>query len=179
MKTPFNLKILINLSWLIFAFPFLQTCGSRQAVSELQATSSSVQQQKSESNENSEIITFHPKSSESWWQSDGCSLYLLAFYQVYMMCQGLFDRSILYINLFFAAIPLLNFFMLLRALEAQWQRVRVMAIISLCLLAVGTINAYLLGAINSWQQIKYGYVLFVVNTLFIVFLSQKPQKSAP
>jgi hypothetical protein len=73
----------------------------------------------------------------------------------------------------FTFILLLSIVLLITSFVKKWIAVRNLAITNLVLALLSVIIFYFKTVLEDITQIKYGYYLFLINTLAIIILSQK------
>ncbi len=201
MKNNIRLKSLICISLLIFVLPFLQTCSdkslkdspkykgeftgfvqdsvnfkivynketnSNDTLRDLIAVSKS---------EKEKIITKEKVDKEIWLKNarkeNTLNAYCLGFinYPEFEL-RHLTDKTF-YIFLNFTIIILLTIVMLVMSFRKRFKQIIIISSINLLLLFIATISLYLIEVIEDFNQIKYGYYLFVLNSILIIIESRK------
>ncbi|ESU21159.1 hypothetical protein FSS13T_27330 [Flavobacterium saliperosum S13] len=197
MKNSIRLKSLISISLLIFVFPFLQTCSdatikknicleskelspvvdSIHTANNLE-TNKNLYQEKKDNHTKENVQTndsLKDKKSclERARNDNTCNAYYLGFGNLNEFEFRYLSDKTFYIFLNFTIIILLTIFMLIISFRKKFKQIIIISSINLLLLIVATISLYLIEVIEDLNQIKYGYYLFVLNSLLIIFESRK------
>ena len=87
-----------------------------------------------------------------------------------------FADKTFYIMLNFTLIIIFTFIMLIISFGKKFKQIIVMSSLNIVFLFVATFSLYLFDQIEEIKQIKYGYYLFVVNSILIIIESRKEYK---
>lgn len=189
MKNNIRLKSLIAFSFLIFAFPFLQTCSDRaieknicvQAVEVIPQFKTKIKIGEIEKEEVHKDIEKNNEKCESCIEKarkeNTFNLYRLGWgnYDEFEL-RYLTDKTF-YIFLNFTIIILLTISMSIISFKRKFKQIIIISSINLILLIVATIALCLIGVIENINQIKYGYYLFIVNSI-LIFIESRKEKTA-
>ena len=186
MKNNIRLKSLIAFSLLIFVMPFLQTCSDKAIRKHLCIQTAEANPQfETKPNNISEIEKNKAKvlSEKSKEECQSCfdkakkentfNLYQLGLgnYDEFEF-RYLIDKSF-YIFLTFTIIILSTFSMLILSFKRKFKQIIIICLINLLLLIISTVSLCFIGVIENLNQIKYGYYLFIVNSILIIIQSRK------
>jgi hypothetical protein len=201
MKNNIRLKSLICISLLIFLLPFLQTCSDESLKSlprykgeftgfvEDSVNLKIVYNKETNSNDTllnlkavsktkKNKITKKEKVDKEIWlknarKENTLNAYCLGFinYPEFEL-KHLSDKTF-YILLNFTIIILLTIVMLVMSFRKRFKQIIIISSINLLLLFIATISLYLIEVIEDFNQMKYGYYLFVLNSILIIIESRK------
>jgi len=201
MKKNIPLKSLICISLLIFVLPFLQTCSDKtlkslprhqKEITEFTPDSvnfkivynketksnDTLQNVIAASNSEKEYIIKKEKAEkenrlENVIKENTFNAYELG-YKIYPEFDfGYLIDKTFYIFLNFTIIILLTITMLIISFRQKFKQILIISSINLFLLLIATISLYLIEVIEDFNQIKYGYYLFVLNSILIIIESKK------
>ncbi|MEW5677548.1 hypothetical protein ABGT15_14655 [Flavobacterium enshiense] len=201
MKNNIRLKSLISISLLIFVLPFLQTCSDKTLKSspayageftgfvQDSVNFKIVYNKETNSNdtlrnliavsksEKEKIIKKEKADKEIWLKKakkeNTLNAYRLGFLNYSEFEFRYLKDKTFYIFLNFTFIILLTLIMLIISFKKMYKQIMIISSISISLLFIATISLYFMGAIEDLNQIKYGYYLFVVNSILIILESRK------
>ena len=63
--------------------------------------------------------------------------------------------------------------MLVLSFRKKFKHIIVLSSVNILVLCLATLTLYLTGIIEDFNQIKYGYYLFIVNSILIIIESKK------
>lgn len=191
MKIHLRLKTLICLSLLIFAFPFLQTC-SDESIKNLPFKEVMAEPVENNPGTNGDaaqkVINISKvekekklakiKALKELQLKEVKKEYTLNAYGFAYVALKEFDVEVLsdkffYIYLNFPIIIFLTILMLVLAFKRKLGKVQFFSAINILLLLVATLSFYLTGVIEDLNQIKYGYYLFLLNSVLIILECRK------
>lgn len=201
MRNNIRLKSLISISLLIFLLPFLQTCSDESLKSlprykgELtgfvqdSVNHKIVYNKEANSNdtlrdliavsksEKDKIIKKEKADKEIWLKNakreNTLNAYNLAFLNYSEFEFRYLKDKTFYILLNFTIIILLTITMLIMSFRKRFKQIIIISSINLLLLLIATLSLYLIELIEDFNQIKYGYYLFVLNSILIIIESRK------
>ncbi len=186
MKNNIRLKSLVAFSFLIFAMSFLQTCSDKAIRKHLCVQAEEVNPQFETKNnktgeiENNNATVLSEKSKEECQscfektkKENTFNLYQLSFENYDEFELSYLTDKTFYIFLNFPIIILLSFTMLILTFKRKFKQIIIIGFINLTLLVVATISLFFIGVIENLNQIKYGYYLFIINTILIIIQSKK------
>ncbi|OXA79154.1 hypothetical protein SAMN05444397_102397 [Flavobacterium aquidurense] len=204
MKENIRLKTLISISLLIFSLPFLQTCSDKSlknspaykseftglvedsintkivynAVSKINDTIrnyvevSKIEKQK--------IIAKDKIEKEIWLKNSKKEFthnaYFLGFESYKNFEIRFFADKTFYMMLNFTLIIIFTFIMFLISFLKKFKQIIIMSSLNLVFLFTATILLCFWEQIEDIRQIKYGYYLFVLNSILIIVESRKEYK---
>lgn len=179
INKKFIIRTLVCFSFIIFFFPFLQTC-SNESIKEFHKNDISTIKIKSDTI-NNEIIENNEELT-NYYNSDlfknSKKEYTYNFYKMAYFPFEEFDIKDLldyefYIYLIISFIILISIIILYFSFKDYLLRIKKLTIISLVLLHVYLVLLAFKLVIDSADQIKYGYYLFLINSLLIIYFSNK------
>jgi len=201
MKNSIRLKSLISISLLIFVLPFLQTCSDKSLKSlpgykseftgfiQDSVNFKIVYNKETNSNDTlreliavskseKEKIIKKEKADKEIWLKKARKENTLNVYSLGILNYPEFEFKHLtdktfYIFLPFTIIILLTVIMLIISFKKMYKQIMIISSINLLLLFIATISLYLIEVIDNLNQIKYGYYLFVLNSILIIIQSRK------
>lgn len=201
MKNNIRLKSLISISFLIFMFPFLQTCSDKSLKKSPRyeaeftgfvqdSTNLKIVYNKEtkvndtlwnvvevSKTEKEKIIKKEKLEKEVWLKNqkkeNTHNLYFLAWGNYDEFELRYFTDKTYYIFSNFTIILLLTIIMFIMSFKRKFKQIMIISSINLILLIVATISLCLIGVIENINQIKYGYYLFIVNSILIIIVSRK------
>ena len=204
MKNNIRLKSLISISLLIFVLPFLQTCSDKTLKSspryegeftgfiEDSVNFKIVYNKETNSNdtlrnliavsksEKEKIIKKEKADKEIWLKNarkeNTLNAYSLGFLNYAEFEFRFLTDKTFYIFLNFTIIILLTITMLIMSFRKRFKQIMIISSINLLLLLIATFLLYLIEVIEDFNQIKYGYYLFVLNSILIIIESRKKLK---
>ncbi len=186
MKNNIRLKGLICISLLLFLLPFLQTCSDKRLKNspdyKVRFNSYIINTEKTRE----EVVldttkikeTEKEKKAKEIWlekaQKDNTvNAYFLGFagYSNFKI-KDLNDKQF-YVLSIFTIIIILTIVMLVLSFRKKVKQIIILSSINLILLAIATISLCLIEVVEDFKQIKYGYYLFIVNSIVIIIESRK------
>jgi hypothetical protein len=197
MKNTIRLKSLLSISFLIFALPFLQTCSDDALKSSLKRAvptqeledSKIVYNKETNSNatkrdsivlnksEKEKVIQTENNDAEIWLKEakreNTFNLYSLAYKAFADFDFKDFTDKSFYIFLIFPVLILLTITMLIMSFRKRFKQIMILSILNVVLLLIATLSLYSISVIEDFNQIKYGYYLFVLNSILIIIESRK------
>jgi len=201
MKNNIRLKSLISISFLIFIFPFLQNCSDKalkdspRYKSEFTGFVRDTINTKIEYNKTTKIydtvinlvevsktekqkIIAKDKIEKEIWLKNSKKEFTYNAYHLGLGNYNEFELRYLtdktfYIYLNFTIIILLTIIMFILSFKRKFKHIMVISSINLLLLFIATFSLYLMEVIEDFNQIKYGYYLFVLNSILIIIESRK------
>jgi|688.fasta_scaffold883419_1 hypothetical protein len=201
MKNNIRLKSLISISFLIFMFPFLQTCSDKSLKNSprykaeftgfVQDSTNLkiIYNKKTKVNdtlwnaievtktEKEKIINKEKLEKEIWLKKqkkeNTYNLYFLAWGNYDEFELRYFEDKTFYIFSNFTFIHLLTIMMLIMSFKRKFRQIMIISSINLLLLFIATISLCLIEVIEDLNQLKYGYYLFVLNSILIIIESRK------
>ena len=200
MTENIRLKTLISISLLIFILPFIQTCSDKSLknlpVYKLKFTGfveDSINR-KIEYNketkindtlrkfievtkiEKQKIIAKNRIEKEVWRKKTKkeytYNLYFLGFGNYKEFEIRFFTDKTFYIMLNFTLIVIFTFIMLIISFKNRFKQIILLSSLNLVFLFVATFSLYLFNQIEEIKQIKYGFYLFVINSILIIIESR-------
>jgi ABC-type multidrug transport system fused ATPase/permease subunit len=204
MKENIRLKTLISISLLIFILPFLQTCSDK-SLKNLPAYKSEFTgfvedsiNRKIEYNketkindtirefievtkiEKQKIIAKNRIEKEDWLKKTKkeytYNAYFLGFGNYKEFEIRFFADKTFYIMLNFTLIIVFTFIMIIISFKKKFKQIIIMSTLNLVFLFVATFSLYLFDQIEEIKQIKFGYYLFVLNSILIIIESRNEYK---
>ena len=200
MKESIRLKTLISISLIIFILPFLQTCSNKSLKnspafnSEFTGFVKDTTNTKIEYNnvtkindtiwnyievskiEKQKIIAKEKIAKEDWFKKTKeeytYNAYFLGFGNYKEFEIRFFLDKTFYIMLNFSLIIIFTFMMLITSFRKKFKQIMVMSFANLIFLSVATFSLYFFDLIEEIEQIKYGYYLFVINSILIIVESK-------
>ena len=201
MRKNIRLKSLISISFLIFILPFLQTCSDKSLKESPRykaeftgfvqdSTNLKIVYNKEtkvndtlwnvievSKTEKEKVIKKEKLEKEIWLKKqrkeNTHNLYLLAWGNYDEFELRYFADKTFYIFSNFTIIVLLTIIMSIMSFKRKFKQIMIISSINLILLIVATISLCLIGVIENINQIKYGYYLFIVNSILIIIESRK------
>lgn len=185
MKTTNIIRLLAGLSFLIFFCPFFDMCSS--------PLKKEINQQLSESGVKTEIttvqdsiaentlipITDTPTASNKNEQTSvlsgyGLSTYLFKYFKEINTDE--LKGSTFYALLCFTFILIISGLQVILSFKNKLRQVHYLAYINIFLSLVAMLIFYINGTLEVLSQIKFGYYLFLINTIAIIVLCKKAIK---
>lgn len=197
MKLNTIIRVLAGLSFLIFFCPFFQMCSDESLKSPFlknnistEAVQDSIPLKKTEFNVTSTIDTIIVadtnsaekadlkrekaiKKNRKEWTFNAYKLGTYAFENSSELKWSDLKEFDLLALIGFTFILLLSIVLLITSFVKKWIAVRNLAITNLVLALFSILIFYFTTVLEDITQIKYGYYLFLINTLAIIILSQK------
>lgn len=167
MKTTHTLRILAGLSFLIFFCPFLTTCTFEKVAVDEPLTTNLPKEQVTEQN-------------DSAHESDRgtVNFYELTGKSISNTFKGLKVKDLIdadfYLGLLEPAIVVLAFVLLIASLYKKHRLAFIAAAINVALLLLFTFLIYNIR--YGFEPFRYGYYLFVLNSIALIFVSYKAKK---
>ncbi|HYD90582.1 MAG TPA: hypothetical protein VEA37_03730, partial [Flavobacterium sp.] len=185
MKTTNIIRLLAGLSFLIFFCPFFDMCSS--------PLKKEINQQLSESGVKTEIttvqdsiaentlipITDTPTASNKNEQTSvlsgyGLSTYLFKYFKEINTDE--LKGSTFYALLCFTFILIISGLQVILSFKNKLRQVHYLAYINIFLSLVAMLIFYINGTLEVLSQIKFGYYMFLINTIAIIVLCKKAIK---
>lgn len=197
MKNAIRLKSLLSISFLIFALPFLQTCSDDALKNSLKRAEPTQEPENSKivynketnstatkrdsivlnKSEKEKVIQTENNDAEIWLKNakkeNTFNLYSLAYHPFADFDFKYFTDKSFYIYLIFPVLILLTITMLIMSLRKRFKQIMILSILNVVLLLIATLSLYSISVIEDFNQIKYGYYLFVLNSILIITESRK------
>lgn len=151
MKTTNIIRLLAGLSFLIFFCPFFQMCSDDM------------------------MLKRHPLTKEQLdlrKQSITADAYELS---IFKNLNPYNEQETNWMDIFFSVIIVSSIFILIKSLNRQLTYLSLLCYLNL-FLAVGFLISALGTLFENLNQIKYGYYLFIINTIAIIVLCKKAIK---
>lgn len=179
INKSYVVRALASFSFIIFFCPFLQTC-SNESIKELHKNDISTINIKKDTinNEiienNEELINYYNsdlfKNSKKEYTYN---FYKMAYFPIEEFhIKDLIDYEF-YIYLIVSIIILLSIIILYFSFKNDFIKIKKLNIISLVLLHFYLILMTFNLVVDNIDQIKYGYYLFLINSLLIIYFSNK------
>lgn len=204
MKENIHLKTLISISLLIFCLPFLQTCSDKSLKklpaykSEFSGFIQDTINTKFEYNkttksydtvinlikvskiEKQKIIAKDKIEKKIWLKNSKkeftYNAYFLGFGNYKNFETSFFADKNFYVMLNFTLLIIFTFIMFLISFRKKFKKIIIMSSLNLVFLFTATIALCFWEQIEDIRQIKYGYYLFVLNSILIIVESRKEYK---
>ncbi len=172
-------KALACFSFIIFFCPFLQTCSNENIksfhqsdISTVKIKSDTIDGKILESNE--ELASYYNSDLFKNTQKDlTFNFYKMGYFPFMEFSLKAFKEYEFYIYLIFDLIILFSFIMLYYSFKNDFFKIKKLTIFSLVLLHVYLVLLIYKSVIEDLAQIKYGYYLFLINSLLIIYFSNK------
>lgn len=165
-----KIKSLLIVSILIFFLPFLQTCSNENIKKFPSYASKPVDPLNYKKN------YFEKKESLLKELKNNCTKngYELAFIGLEDLIKSIREEKDFdsYPFISFITIIFFSILNLLFSIQKKWKLIFIITTINLILLFGTTYFLYFIDIIEEFQQIKYGYYLFVINSFFILIKSK-------
>ncbi|SMC35822.1 hypothetical protein [Moheibacter sediminis] len=172
MKTIFTLRALAVFSFVIFFLPFMRTCSDEEIRFSVKEQ---IEVTKSTPYENNDFLKDEKARKLT---EDKKENYTFNFYSLSLVSlddfrlDNFFDRTF-WSFCAFTVILILSILILIFSFREKLKIIYVLSIINLIILFSSTLNLYLIKSIENINQIKIGYYLFVLNSILIVYFSNK------
>ena len=204
MKENIRLKTLISISLLIFSLPFLQTCSDKSlknsptykseftglvedsintkiVYNEVTKINDTIRNYVEVSKiEKHKIIAKDKIEKEIWLKNSKKEFthnaYFLGFESYKNFEIRFFADKTFYMMLNFTLIIIFTFIMFLISFRKKFKQIIIMSSLNLVFLFTATILMCFWEQIEDIRQIKYGYFLFVLNSILIITESGKECK---
>ena len=179
-------KYFTPIAFLIFFMPFLERCMKKEvvefdenidSVAIFQSTNkvsnisklSKIDSTRINLNENKEIET--EKISES---NNNLNAYEVAEFLPSVVFNKEFEIENLFIGYnFYTYILLLSILMIVFSWRRKFLRVRNLAVANIILLVISTILLVKSGVIDEFEDVKYGFYVFLMYSILIIYISNK------
>lgn len=152
MKTTNIIRLLAGLSFLIFFSPFFQMCSDDM------------------------MLKRHPLTKEQLdlrKESLTTNAYDLSFFK---NLNPYNEQETNWMDIFFSVIIVSSIFILLKSLNGQWTYLSLLCYLNMFLSIGFLITAFIGTLFENLSQIKFGYYLFLINTIAIIVLCKKAIK---
>lgn len=168
IKRNLWLKVLLCGSFLIFGLPFLQLCASKEAKAPTYCQ------------EIGQVSEAAAKSSAAQLQGGSIfSAYSIAF-AGYNRQEGSHETGLLYyIFRNFMLLLVLSVVMLAVSFTKRFELIAIMSAAGLALLFFTAYFLHVVGTIQNWEQLHYGYWLFVINSGSLLAVSLNEMRRQP
>lgn len=152
MKTTNIIRLLTGLSFLIFFCPFFQMCSDDMMLKRYPLTKEQLDLRK---------------------QSLTANAYELS---IFKNLNPYNDQETNWMDIFFSVIIVSSIFILIKSLNGQWTYLSLLCYVNMFLLIGFLITAFIGTLFENLSQIKFGYYLFLINTIAIIVLCKKAIK---
>lgn len=166
------IRFLSCLSFILFLCPFLQTC-SNQDIMEMPRYRSSFSSEKfinkTDLKVNEKVLKSFEKTKKKFTYN-GYELSIIPFIE--------FDKKAFleldfYIFLILDIIIVLSIFNLYFSFKKNFLKIKTISISGIVLLFIYIIGLVYISVIEDFNQIKYGYYLYLLNLIIVVYLSNQ------
>ncbi len=185
MKHSIRLKTLVSFSFIIFFFPFLQTCSDNdlrkspihkievndsQIDSINKSNSSYTQTEILESNNEKDISKSKKENTVNFYE-----LLNITFWEINLneYSKSTFEEKTFYPFFGFLLIFINSIFLLIFAFCNKYKLTFKLGVLNFGLLILATTGLILIGIIEDINQLKIGYYLFVLNSIIIILTTKK------
>jgi hypothetical protein len=196
MKKNISLRSLTLISLIIFSFPFLQTCSNKKIKDlpyyksefapftldtlNIDANQTEIANFKISKKEENKLRAQDKIDKEKWFiemQNEWTlNAYKIGFLESIKDFEIDFLKDIgFYISLCFFLFIFASGAMFILSFTIKYNTIFLLAILNLALLICATLLSYFGKVLDEFSQIKYGYYLFILNSILIIMISKKKQ----
>ena len=184
MKTSIKLKTLVSFSFLIFLFPFLQTCSDKKLeelpirkievnevnksknVKTLNFSSNITETLKNNERRNKEFEEVKKESTLNFYE-----LLYLTFGETNL--KSMFGDKTFYPLLGFLLILLNSILILSFSFLDNFKLTYKLGVLNFGILILSTLGLIITEIVENFNQIKIGYYLFALNSIFILLIAKR------
>ncbi len=163
MKTPTLLRILCGLSFLIFLCPFFQMCTAENA-------GRSVKPDKEEVNHRSQHTGTKTDVEEAPAAFE--RVHIVKPFNAYELAYVLTSMGFWYIGSNFILTILFSIIIALKIFRKSYKNIQTLSVLTVVLLCIFLLMVASLGVFKNITQIKFGFYVFLANTIAIALLSR-------
>lgn len=181
MKNIFTLRTLLLLSFLLFCLPFLRTC-SNSSIESLNPVISEFISQNSTSKPNNEKLLQKVLDNRKENIEESKEKFTYSFYELldlgFINKDAKLDSSVFSDQSFYALLSLLlilisTICMFFFSFFKRIRLIKILGILNILFLITSMILFYRSETLKDLEQIKIGFYLVFLNTVLIIFLSNK------
>ncbi|RWX01501.1 hypothetical protein [Flavobacterium cerinum] len=161
-------RLLAGLTFLIFLCPFFQTCSDKNLLKRTVEKGITVTPE--------ELRIEQEKSLIESRKGNTASGYEMAFYIFNKFeLQDLSDSGFYYFLCFFIVL-IISIILFYFSFKNKFRIIYLLSLINLVLVIFPMLSFYFAEILEDLNQIKYGYYLFIINTIILLLLSRKIMK---
>lgn len=169
MKTPILLRILCGLTFLILFCPFFQMCADKKHV--LSKPAEIHAEQQSSNGYATDVKEFFIEKHTYNSHDTILNGYQIAF--------TLTDSEAWYLGGSFGFIILFSIIMLLKVMYKNYKHLQTLSLLNIFLALICLCMSLSIHMLEKFNQIKYGYYVFLLNSIAIIILSRKITTNTP